>query len=114
MPQKDELLSGFVQELRRGTIILCVLAKLREAAYGYDLIAQLADSDIVIEANTLYPMLRRLESQGLLESSWNTDAAKPRKYYSTTKFGEEILAELTAFWQKSAENLNEILGGENL
>ena len=107
---KDELLSGFLQEMRRGTIILCVLAKLRRSAYGYNLVAELSETGIAIEANTLYPLLRRLESQGLLESTWNTtDAAKPRKYYVTTGFGEEILRELKKHWQNTVQSMDNIL-----
>ena len=66
---KDDLVSGFLLELRRGMVILCVLAKLRRPAYGYQLITDLAETGLPVEANTLYPLLRRLEGQGLLESS---------------------------------------------
>ena len=111
--KKIELLTGFLQEMRRGTIILCVLAKLRQSAYGYNLIAELSDTGIPIEANTLYPLLRRLESQGLLESSWNTtDGAKPRKYYATTPLGEEVLFELKMHWRETVQNMNNILEGQ--
>ena len=111
--KKEELLAGFLQEMRRGTIILCVLAKLRQSAYGYNLIAELSETGIPIEANTLYPLLRRLESQGLLESTWNTtDGAKPRKYYATTALGKEILSELKKHWQETVQNLNNILEDE--
>ncbi|MCL2404441.1 MAG: PadR family transcriptional regulator [Defluviitaleaceae bacterium] len=108
--RNDELLAGFLQEMRRGTIIICVLAKLRQSAYGYNLIAELSQTGIPIEANTLYPLLRRLESQGLLKSAWNTtDGAKPRKYYATTDFGLEVLAELKKHWQEAVHNMNNIL-----
>ena len=108
--KNEELLSGFLQEMRRGTIILCVLAKLRQSAYGYSLIAELSKTGIPIEANTLYPLLRRLESQGLLESTWNTtDGAKPRKYYATTDFGKAIFSELKKCWQEAVHNMNNIL-----
>ncbi|MDR2957094.1 MAG: PadR family transcriptional regulator [Coriobacteriales bacterium] len=106
---KDELISGFLLELRRGTVVLCVLAKLREPTYGYSLIAALADSGIAIEANTLYPLLRRLEGQGLLVSEWNTEGAKPRKYYCTTKFGREVFAELILHWQSIVQSLDSAL-----
>ena len=111
--RKEELLSGFVQEMRRGTIILCVLAKLKQATYGYNLIGELSETGIPIEANTLYPLLRRLESQGLLKSTWNTtDGTKPRKYYATTDLGQEILAELKKHWQEAMHNMNNILEGQ--
>ena len=108
--RNSELLSGYLQEMRRGTIILCVLAKLRQSAYGYSLIAELSETGIPIEANTLYPLLRRLESQGLLESTWNTtDGAKPRKYYATTNLGKEVLQELKKHWQETVLNMRNFL-----
>ena len=107
---KEELLSGFLQEMRRGTLILCVLAKIRQSAYGYNLIGELSETGIPIEANTLYPLLRRLESQGLLESTWNTtDGAKPRKYYATTPLGKAVLHELKTHWQETVGNMNNLL-----
>ena len=105
----NEIVSGLVLELRRGTVILCVLAKLKEPAYGYSLIAELADTGIAIEANTLYPLLRRLESQGLLESSWNTEGVKPRKYYVSTALGKEVLSELKKHWQDTARSMSKLL-----
>ena len=106
---KDELVSGFLLELRRGTVILCVLAKLRSPAYGYQLITDLADTGIPVEANTLYPLLRRLEAQGLLESAWNTEGAKPRKYYAATPFGLEVLEALKGHWRAAAQSIGAIL-----
>jgi len=111
--KKEEIISGFLLELRRGTVILCVLSMLKEPTYGYSLIAELSGTGFSIEANTLYPLLRRLESQGLLESSWNTEGAKPRKYYATTDFGKEVLAELVGHWEKTTRSMNELLEGKN-
>ena len=108
---KKELISGFLLELRRGTLNLCVLAKLKEPTYGYSLIAELADSGVPIEANTLYPLLRRLEAQGLLRSAWNTEGAKPRKYYETTAFGKEVLAEMNRHWQDNVQSIQNLLEG---
>ena len=106
---KEEIVSSFLLELRRGTVILCVLAKLKRPTYGYSLVAQLAGSGVAIEANTLYPLLRRLEGQGLLESSWNTEGAKPRKYYAATAFGLEVLEALTGHWRTAVQSMNTIL-----
>jgi len=107
---KNDLITGFLQEMRRGTIIMCVLAKLKTSYYGYNLISELAHAGVPIEANTLYPLLRRLESQGLLASEWNTtDAAKPRKYYATTKLGKEVLSELKKHWLETVQNMERIL-----
>ena len=104
-----EVISNFLLELRRGTVILCVLAKLKEPTYGYSLIAELADMGFPIEANTLYPLLRRLEGQGLLESTWNTEGAKPRKYYVATAFGNEVLTELKKHWQNTTQSMSSLL-----
>ena len=109
---KNELIANFSQELRRGTLILCVLANLKESTYGYGLIEKLSQTGISIEANTLYPLLRRLEGQGLLQSVWNTDGAKPRKYYGLTDFGNEVLGELKKHWQSTVQSMNEILEGQ--
>ena len=109
---KNELIANFSQELRRGTLILCVLANLKESTYGYGLIEKLSQTGISIEANTLYPLLRRLEGQGLLQSVWNTDGAKPRKYYRLTDFGKEVLGELQKHWQNTVQSMNEILEGQ--
>ena len=109
---RDELVSGFILELRRGTVVLCVLAELKEPTYGYNLITRLSETGIAIEANTLYPLLRRLETQGLLESQWNTEGAKPRKYYQTTAVGKEVLADLTTHWRGIVNSLESLLRGE--
>ena len=109
---KAELVSGFLTELRRGTLILSVLAMLRHAAYGYQMITLLSTAGLSVEANTLYPLLRRLEGQGLLKSEWDTAGAKPRKYYRTTELGLEVLAELARHWQGTVQSLQTLLGGD--
>ena len=75
----DDLISTLVQELRRGTLIMVVLSQLKNEEYGYSLISNLKENGIAIESNTLYPLLRRLENQGLLKSEWKTNEEKPRK-----------------------------------
>ena len=87
----DEVVAGLIQEFRRGTLIMLVLSQLKEPMYGYNLVKVLEDAEISIEGNTLYPLMRRLESQGLLKSEWETDGAKPRKYYVITEDGKSIL-----------------------
>lgn len=109
----NEIVSGFILELRRGTIILCVLSKLNTPAYGYNLVETLSGSGIPVEANTLYPLLRRLESQGLIQGTWNTDGSKPRKYYCITESGKTILAILQKHWQDIAQSMNKILEGSS-
>ncbi|HBL50179.1 MAG TPA: PadR family transcriptional regulator, partial [Firmicutes bacterium] len=70
--KKVELIDNMVRELRRGTIVISVLSQLQDQAYGYNLVNSLSEKGFNIEADTLYPLLRRLENQGLLESSWDT------------------------------------------
>ena len=107
----DEILTGLVLELRRGTIVLCVLSQLNEPMYGYNLVNILSENGINVEANTLYPLLRRLESQGLLLSTWETSGTKPRKYYAKTQKGNEICVALKKQWDgivSSIDNLWEV------
>lgn len=105
----DDTVSGLKQELRRGTLILLVLSQLREDMYGYSLVKQLNDHDIPMDANTLYPLLRRLEGQGLLESRWDTAESKPRKYYKITENGVAVLEKTTAYWRNFSANVEELL-----
>ena len=77
--------------------------------YGYNLVTELAESGIPVEANTLYPLLRRLESQGLLQSIWETGCSKPRKYYSTTPEGQKTYAALKTHWDETVQSMYKIL-----
>ena len=77
----EETVQGLQQELRRGTLILLVLGQLRQETYGYSLVKKLNDSEIPMDPNTLYPLLRRLEGQGLLATEWDAGESKPRIYY---------------------------------
>ncbi len=95
----QDLVLGHLQELRRGTVVVACLAALRRQMYGYRLIEDLAEAGIVVGADTLYPLLRRLETQGLLTSEWNVDESRPRKFYSTTAEGELVLSALIAEWR---------------
>ncbi len=79
------------QEIRRGTAVLASLIALRTPGYGYALLRVLAEHGIEVDANTLYPLLRRLEDQGLLTSEWNTEEARPRKVYQTSNQGETVI-----------------------
>lgn len=92
------ILNGIIQELRRGTITLAVLSQLKQPQYGYSLVVIMNEKGFDIEANTLYPLLRRLEKQGVLESFWDTDGTKPRKYYRLSEFGSDVYLKLCAAW----------------
>lgn len=105
----NEIVSGLVLELRRGTLILLVLSQLKEPMYGYNLVKKLQENDIPIEANTLYPLMRRLETQGLLKSEWETSEAKPRKYYSITEDGKIVLEKVIVNWRTFSANMDRLL-----
>ena len=90
----DDVLGSHRQELRRGTLVLACLLALREPGYGYRLLKTLGDAGVPSDANTIYPLLRRLEERGLLESEWNTEDARPRKFYRTSKAGSTLADQL--------------------
>jgi PadR family transcriptional regulator PadR len=96
-------------ELRRGCLILGVLAALRTERYGYTLRKSLADLGMDIEEGTLYPLLRRLESQGLLVSEWREQDKRQKRFYLLSNDGTQILDRLLAEWQSMNASLNEIL-----
>ena len=94
----DPTLAGHLQELRQGTVVVAALASLRTAGYGYALLETLGRAGFEVDANTLYPLLRRLEKQGLLSSEWNTDESRPRKFYVLTDDGRTARAGLAQEW----------------
>jgi DNA-binding PadR family transcriptional regulator len=104
-----EMLEPYRNELRRGLIILAVLSQLDESQYGYSLIKQLEEKGFEVDQGTLYPLLRRLEDRGLLESDWVVDDSRPRKYYRINKTGEAILAELKTEWDAMVKVLEGVL-----
>ena len=96
----SEKLEAMRLELRRGILILAVLTALREEQYGYSLRKALQSVDIDIEEGTLYPLVRRLESYGLLNSRWSSAEGRKRRYYQISQHGEEILAVLRSDWEQ--------------
>ena len=108
----EKLLSSLITELRRGTLTLAVLSQLRTPQYGYSLVQLLEKSSVSIEQSTLYPLLRRLEKQELVESSWDTTESRPRKYYVLSEYGIEILEQLKVEWEKSTKELQNLLKGD--
>lgn len=107
----QEMLNGLTQELRRGTIIISVLSQLSEPQYGYSLVSVLEEKGISIDPGTLYPLLRRLEKQGLLESKWDTNESRPRKYYLISEDGAQIYKQLCQEWNSMKSSLDSLIGG---
>ena len=110
----DELLDNLRLELRRGYLIVAVLAQLRTEYYGYELRKALADQGMDIEENTLYPLLRRLESQGLLESVWREENKRNKRFYRLSREGEAVLAQLLVEWRAIDATLERIVAGAPL
>lgn len=109
---QEEIVSSMLQELRRGTLVLCVLKQLETPMYGYSLISVMEEKGVKLEANTLYPLLRRLEGQGLLESRWETGGSKPRKYYQITDEGRQVAARMEEAWRGTVESVSRFLADE--
>jgi DNA-binding PadR family transcriptional regulator len=99
-------------ELRRGVVVLAVLSQLGEFRYGYELRQSLSGNGLPIEEGTLYPLLRRLESQGVLSSEWRTDGQSRRRYYRLSPSGEELYARLRDSWRGLNEALDRLLKGD--
>lgn len=95
-------------ELRRGCLIVAVLAELRGEQYGYTLRKALMDSGLDIDESTLYPLLRRLESQGLLTSEWREENKRNKRFYRLSPDGEIVLAQLLEEWRRINKSLERI------
>lgn len=93
-----ESLENVVLELRRGVIVLAALSQLGTEQYGYSLLKQLADLGLEVDQGTLYPLLRRLEAQGVLESVWKLEESRPRRYYVVSAEGRKLLPKLKKEW----------------
>lgn len=109
---QNELFDSLRLELRRGCLILAVLAQLRAEHYGYTLRKALADDGLAIEESTLYPLLRRLETQGLLTSEWREEDKRNKRFYRLSAAGESILSQLLVEWNGINESLHKILKDE--
>jgi PadR family transcriptional regulator, regulatory protein PadR len=99
-------------ELRRGSLIVAVLAQLRIEQYGYTLRKALADHGMTIDEGTLYPLLRRLETQGLLESEWREEGKRNKRFYALSADGKQILEQLLAEWKSIESSLSQIVEGK--
>ena len=93
-PAEDGTFENLRLELRRGAVVIAVMARLRTEAYGYELRKSLLDQGMDIEENTLYPLLRRLEAQGLLDSEWREEDKRNKRFYRLAAEGQDILARL--------------------
>ena len=108
--ENDELVQNILLELRRGVISIAVLSQLSKEEYGYSLLKALSDQGLEVDQSTLYPLLRRLESQGLLQSDWRVvDEARPRRYYVISAQGKTVLTKLKKEWSTMTETIQKML-----
>jgi PadR family transcriptional regulator PadR len=108
MDQK-EMFDNVVLELRRGALVLAVLSQLEEEQYGYSLLKSLSDQGLGIDQGTLYPLLRRLETQGTLQSAWRLEDSRPRRYYVVSEAGRKVLPLLKEEWQRLVKIMGSLL-----
>jgi PadR family transcriptional regulator PadR len=102
----NELFENLRLELRRGSLVLAVLAALKKEQYGYTLRKTLEEQGMAIDEGTLYPLLRRLESQGLLLSEWREQEKRNKRFYRLSTEGKGILKQLATEWQSINESLS--------
>jgi PadR family transcriptional regulator PadR len=110
----SELFDNLRLELRRGCLVVAVLAQLYTEHYGYALRKALGDQGLAIDENTLYPLLRRLESQGLLVSQWREEEKRNKRFYRLSPLGEAVLPDLLDEWRQMTASLERILGDRGL
>lgn len=109
MDSIQELLDSLVVELKRGTLVLTVLSQLRIKEYGYSLLQKLENRKVPVEAGTLYPLLRRLEKQGLLHSEWDTAESRPRKFYVLSDKGKDVYRRMKDEWKTMSSQMELLL-----
>ena len=105
----NESFDNVILELRRGVIVLAVLSRLDVERYGYSLINGLKEAGLEIDQGTLYPLLRRLESQGLLQSNWRIESDRPRRYYALSDEGRRLLPRLRVEWNSIVSIMEKML-----
>ena len=105
MPTEEDLFEKLRVELRRGSLILAVLGALREERYGYTLRNSLEQAGLPIEEGALYPLLRRLEAQGLLTSEWREEGKRNKRFYRLSDEGVDVLAQLLGEWNAISESI---------
>ena len=111
MPTETDIFETLRLELRRGSLILAVLGHLRREHYGYTLRKALADAGVEIDEGALYPMLRRLEAQGLLTSEWREEEKRNKRFYRLSDEGRAVLARLAQEWASLNASIGDILKG---
>jgi PadR family transcriptional regulator PadR len=104
-----DLFENLRLELRRGSLVLAVLATLRREQYGYTLRKTLGEHALEVDENTLYPLLRRLETQGLLVSEWREENKRNKRFYRLSADGKQMLKQLLTEWQAIGSSLNGIV-----
>ncbi len=104
----DTVFENVSLEMRRGVIVLAVLNLLRQEQYGYSVLKLLSENGLSVDQGTLYPLLRRMESQGLLESTWRVEEARPRRYYIISQQGLSVLPQLQQEWDSIVTALQKI------
>lgn len=109
MTVAENLFENLRLELRRGCLTLAVLAQLRQEHYGYTLRKALAQQGLEIDESTLYPLLRRLETQGLLASEWREEDKRNKRFYRLSSDGEQIFAQLLQEWDEINASIRKIL-----
>ena len=105
MPTDEDIFEKLRIELRRGSLVLAVLGALREERYGYTLRQSLENAGLPIDEGALYPLLRRLESQGVLTSEWREEAKRNKRFYRLSPDGAELLAQLLGEWNAISESI---------
>jgi PadR family transcriptional regulator, regulatory protein PadR len=110
----SDLFESLRLELRRGCLVMAVLAQLRTEHYGYTLRKDLADQGMEVDEGTLYPLLRRLESQGLLVSQWREEDKRNKRFYRLSSEGKRVLKELLAEWQSINAAVGRIAGARSV
>lgn len=108
---QNEQLDKLRQELRRGILVLAVLMQLQQEHYGYSLRKALQNCGLDIDEGTLYPLVRRLEKQGLLQSEWREESKRKKRFYRLSTLGETALQEMQSEWQNLNGNLENIING---
>lgn len=113
MPNDADIFESLRQELRRGSLILAVLGQLQSEHYGYTLRRALAEAGVDIDEGALYPMLRRLEAQGLLTSEWREEERRNKRFYRLSDEGRAVLGRLVGEWTALNASVDAILKGND-